>query len=148
MTYKHTKEVDRFYDLTQQGAMQIPHSLSAGLQLHPRARDRAKVRITTDEKTGQELAKIIKAKVADIDIYSPRTLFDWRISVNVEIDFNIDKSELVEVERKDGRAADRRKDRVSYKHLAYQIDLTQVASAEVSTILTPARHCHHETAPC
>ena len=30
-----------------------------------------------------------------------------------------------------GKRADRNKDRMSYKHLAYQVDLTQVTPAEV-----------------
>jgi len=132
MTYKHTREIDTFYEISQTGALQLPRSVSTGLQLNPNARHKAKVRITTNEKTGEELAKIVKTRVADIDVYSPRTLFDWRVSVNVEMDFDIDVRDLVAVEKRDGRA-DRRKDRVSYKHLQYQIDLTQVTPAEVSS---------------
>ena len=133
MTYKHTREIDAFYEISQHGALQLPRSVSNGLQTNPNARNRARVRITTDEKTGEELAKIIKTRVADIDVYSPRTLFDWRISINVEMDFDIDMKDLVALEKRDGKA-DRRKDRVSYKHLQYQIDLTQVTPAEVSVI--------------
>ena len=93
------------------------------------------MRITTEQKTGKEIAKIIKTRVADIDIYSPRTAFDWRVSVNVEMNFDGDMKDLVEVDRRDGKRADRNKDRMSYKHLAYQIDLTQVTPAEVSKTL-------------
>ena len=131
MDYKHTREVDSFYELSHQGSLQLPPSVIAGLHSNPRATKKARVRVTTDEKTGEELAKIVKTRVADIDIYSPQSPFDWRISVNIEMDFDIDKSLLIEAPSKDGRAADRRKDRVSYKHLAYQIDLTQVVLAEV-----------------
>ena len=131
MTYKHTHEIDTFYEISQHGALQLPRSVASGLSLNPNARNRSKVRITTDEKTGEELAKIIKTRMADIDVYSPRTLFDWRISVNIEMDFNVDMRDLVAVEKRDGKA-DRRKDRVSYKHLKYQIDLTQVTPTEVS----------------
>ena len=138
MTYKHTREIDTFYEISQTGALQLPRSVSTGLQLNPNARHKAKVRITTNEKTGEELAKIVKTRVADIDVYSPRTLFDWRVSVNVEMDFDVDVRDLVAVEKRDGRA-DRRKDRVSYKHLQYQIDLTQVTPAEVGAFIS--KHC-------
>lgn len=37
---------------------------------------------------------------------------------------------------KGNRGGDRNKDRMSYRHLAYQIDLTQVAKAEVSLPLS------------
>ena len=129
MTYKHTKEIDTFYEINQQAALKLPHTVTNG------PAHKAKVRITTDEKTGEELAKIIKTRVADIHIYSPRSLFDWRISVSVEMDFEADVKDLVAVEKRDGKA-DRRKDRVSYRHLRYQIDLTQVTPAEVSRTRT------------
>ena len=133
MSYKHTYETDTFYEISQAGALQLPRSIASGVQYNPRAVNKSKVRITTDQKTGKEIAKIIKARVADIDIYSPRTAFDWRISVNVEMNFDGDMRGLVETDRKDGKKADRNKDRMSYKHLAYQIDLTQVTPAEVSS---------------
>ena len=104
--------------------MQLPSTLAQG-------KKQPKVRITTDDKTGEILAKIIKTPVADIHVYCPRTLFDWRISVNIEMDFNGDMNELVAMEQRDTKG-DRKKDRVSYKHLQYQIDLTQVTSTEVS----------------
>lgn len=131
MDYKHTHETDTFYQLTQAGALALPQSIASGLNTNPRHANKSKVRITTDQKTGKVLAKIIKARVADIDIYSPRTLFDWRISVNVEMDYKGEMTDLVEPQTRDGKQADRNKDRMSYKHLAYQIDLTQVTPAEV-----------------
>lgn len=132
MDYKHTREIDTFYELTQAGALALPQSIVSGLNINPRHANKSKVRITTDQKTGKVLAKIIKARVADIDIYSPRTLFDWRISVNVEMDYKGEMTDLVEPQTRDGKQADRNKDRMSYKHLAYQIDLTQVTPAEVN----------------
>ena len=132
MEYKHTRETDTFYELTQAGALALPPSIASGLNINPRHANKSKVRITTDQKTGKVLAKIIKTRLADIDIYSPRTLFDWRISVNVEMDYKGEMTDLIEPQTRDGKQADRNKDRMSYKHLAYQIDLTQVAPAEVN----------------
>lgn len=127
MSYVHTKECDAFYELSQAGHLGLPPSIRA--QLNPR--HRAKVRITTDQKTGKELAKIVKARVADLDIYSPRTAFDWRLSVNLEMNYDGDMQDLVET-TEGGKRADRNKDRMSYRHLAYQIDLTQVTPSDVS----------------
>jgi hypothetical protein len=126
MTYKHTYETDTFYELSQSDILQLPHSIRSTIQGDRRSK--AKVRITTDQRNGNVIAKIIKARVADIEIYSPRTPFDWRVSVSVEMNYEGD----IELERKDGRKADRNKDRMSYQHLAYQFDLTQVTPAEVS----------------
>ena len=132
MDYKHTRETDTFHELTQAGALALPPSIASGLNINPRHASKSKVRITTDQKTGKVLAKIIKTRVADIHIHSPRTLFDWRISVNVEMDYKGKMTDLVEHYVQNGKQADRNKDRMSYKHLAYQIDLTQVTPAEVS----------------
>ena len=128
MTYVHTKECDTFYELSQSGQLSLPPSIRA--QLIPR-QNKAKVRITTDQKTGRELAKIVKVRVADLDVHSPATLFDWRVSINLEMNFEGDTRDLVEVMEGGRKAPQRNKDRVTYRHLAYQIDLTQVTLAEV-----------------
>ena len=131
MDYKHTKETDTFYDLSQTGILALPQAITSATN-HPRLGGKTKVRITRDQKTGKELAKIVKARIADVDVYSPQNQADWRISVNVEMDFKGDMRDLVEADKKDGKRTDRNKDRMSYKHQAYQIDLTQVTPNEVS----------------
>ncbi|MCJ1380404.1 mRNA-capping enzyme subunit beta [Xylographa soralifera] len=127
MNYIHTKECDTFYELSQAAELTLPPSIRA--QINPR-HNKAKVRVTTDQKTGRVLAKIIKVRVADLDVYNPGTPFDWRVSVNLEMNFTGDMGELAEVMEGGKRAPERNKDRMTYKHLAYQIDLTQVKSAE------------------
>ena len=130
MDYIHKRECDTFHELSQAGMLNLPSSIRA--QMNPR-HDSAKVRITTDQKTGEIKAKIVKVRVADIDIFSPLTAFDWRVSVNLEMNFEGDMKDLVEPTAAiEGKRPDRNKDRVSYKHLAYTIDLTQVTSADVS----------------
>ena len=127
MSYVHTRECDASYELKASSFHTLPPSVRA--LINPRHRPR--VRITTDQKTGRELAKIIKMRVADIEIYSPRTLFDWRVSVSLEMNYEGDTRDLEEAGAEGGKRPDRNKDRMSYKHLAYQIDLTQVTPAEV-----------------
>lgn len=133
MSYVHTYETDSFFELSQSGALSLPASIRA--QLNPR-HPKAKVRVTTDQKTNKEIARIVKARVADLDVYSPCTPFDWRVSVNIEMNFEGDLKLMTEPSPMDGKRPERNKDRMSYRHLAYQIDLTQVTPAEVSQILS------------
>ncbi|KAL8980633.1 MAG: hypothetical protein Q9205_004341 [Flavoplaca limonia] len=129
LTYVHTRLKDSFYDLTQDALNALPPTMLGYFNL----RKRPKVRITTDQKDGSQLAKIIKVRIADREIYSPKTAFDWRVSVNLEMNYEGDMRGLVETtEGKDRRKPDRNKDRVSYKHGPYQIDLTQVKPTEVT----------------
>lgn len=131
LTYVHTRETDTFYDLSQDGLNALPPVVNAYCD----RRNRPKVRITTDQKTGKQLAKIVKVRVSDIEVYSPQTPFDWRVSVSLEVNYDGDMRDLVETtEGRDQRKPDRNKDRVSYKHSHYQIDLTQVKPAEVSLL--------------
>lgn len=124
LTYVHRKHRDVFYDLPRS---QLPALLDIHTQRH-----HPKVRVTYDEKTGAVVARIIKCRVADLDVYSPRTQLDWRLSVNIEMeytgslnDLNLSK-ENAGMDNGDGQGY-RIKDRVSYLHNnAYQIDLTQV----------------------
>jgi len=135
MDYIHKRECDTFYELSQAGILNLPSSIRA--QMNPR-HNRAKVRITTDQKTGEVKAKIVKVRVADIDVFSPFTAFDWRVSVNLEMNFEGDMRDLVEQASLEGKGPDRNKDRVSYKHLYYTIDLTQVTPTDVSKHLSIA----------
>jgi len=87
-------------------------------------RHKPKVRVTLDQKTGKVINTIIKTRIADLNVYSPKTAFDWRVSANIEMPY------LGEIEglqpSSDRGGGDRNKDRLSYRHLAYHIDLTQV----------------------
>ncbi|KAL1881017.1 hypothetical protein Plec18167_003558 [Paecilomyces lecythidis] len=129
LSYAHKKERDTFYEVN---ASELPPVIQHNL--HPR--HKPKVRVTRDQRTGEILAKIVKCRVADLDVYSPRTCVDWRISVNLEMSYDGDVSNLpiADGAGAKGRAGgERNKDRMSYRHLAYQVDLTQVATAEPPT---------------
>ncbi|BDD63989.1 hypothetical protein MAP00_008840 [Monascus purpureus] len=124
ISYAHKKERDTFYEVS-------PNELPPVIRqnLHPRHKPR--VRVTTDQRTGEIIAKIVKCRVADMDVYSPRTYVDWRISVNLEMEYDGDVRHLPVLDgMKGGRGGERNKDRMSYRHQAYQIDLTQVAKSE------------------
>ncbi|OAX79636.1 hypothetical protein ACJ72_06042 [Emergomyces africanus] len=132
LTYAHKKERDTFYEISSSALPPI-------IQHHLNPRHKPKVRVTTDQQTGAVLARIIKCRIADLDVYSPRTCLDWRISVNLEMNYEGDIGELSSPSDPTSlvgagpgapRSGARSKDRMSYRHLAYQIDLTQVATTE------------------
>ena len=124
ITYVHTRETDTMYELTQSAELNLPSAMRNILT--PRFR---RVRVTRDQKTGNEIAKIIKIRLADLDIHNPLTPFDWRISVNLEAPYEGDYHELPELMEKGKKPPPRNKDRLTYRHQGYQIDLTQVTIA-------------------
>jgi polynucleotide 5'-triphosphatase len=102
--YDHYREID-FFHPAERGA-------------------RGKIRVTQDEKTGQikPMGIIQKTRLADMNVFVPRRDFDFRISVNTEEPMPLPQNPPTH---------QRRKDRVSYKHQIFQIDLTQVKTAQV-----------------
>jgi len=81
--------------------------------------DREKIRVTRNDKTKEVLATVKKVRLGNLDVYNPKHAADWRVSVNIE----------VPVPHPLGSATHtRRKDRISYSHEEFSIDLTQVAS--------------------
>ncbi|KAI8947860.1 CYTH-like domain-containing protein [Xylaria longipes] len=121
--YVHRRQKDRFFELPAHLRQRLPHSI-ANL-LPPNAP--LKARVTYDQKTGNVLAKIVKARVADLHIHMAHMPLDCRISINIEWDWDGPPQEIEEnqIPNKD-RQPDRNKDRLSYTHGFYQIDLTQV----------------------
>ncbi|KAL4922513.1 CYTH-like domain-containing protein [Aspergillus aurantiobrunneus] len=124
LSYAHKKERDSFYQVS-------PSDLPPLIRQNLNPRHKPRVRVTVDQRTGEVLAKIVKCRVADLDVHSPRTCVDWRVSVNLEMNYEGDISHLPPADTGRG-AGDRNKDRMSYRHLAYQVDLTQVARSEPS----------------
>lgn len=121
--YVHRRQKDRFFELPAHLRQRLPPSI-ANL-LPPNAP--LKARVTYDQKNGNVLAKIVKARVADLHIHMAHMPLDCRISINIEWDWDGPPQEIEEsqIPNKD-RQPDRNKDRLSYTHGFYQIDLTQV----------------------
>ncbi|KAG9227475.1 hypothetical protein PLEOSDRAFT_1046018 [Pleurotus ostreatus PC15] len=98
LEYNHLHLIDTFYPVEGQ---------------------RQKVRVTREEQSGKVQECMKKIRLGDLNIYSPKRAADWRVSVNLE----------VPVPHPVGSASlTRRKDRLSYSHEEYKIDLTQVTS--------------------
>ncbi|KAF7365337.1 mRNA-capping enzyme subunit beta [Mycena venus] len=70
--------------------------------------------------TGNVIECMRKIRLGDLNIYSPKRAADWRVSVNLE----------VPVSHPVGSATHtRKKDRLSYSHEEFSIDLTQVTAS-------------------
>ncbi|KAF9963624.1 mRNA-capping enzyme subunit beta, partial [Mortierella alpina] len=108
--YEHTYEIDQFFSSAQ-----------------------GKTRVTKDQKTNQVIPNGIvqKDRIADIDVFSPRNPFDFRVSVNIEVPVPSPQG-VPQFER--------RKDRVSYRHNNFKIDLTQVKTANTPNANPPAHN--------
>ncbi|KAL1843994.1 hypothetical protein VTJ49DRAFT_6398 [Mycothermus thermophilus] len=124
--YLHRHEVDRFFELP---AAIRDRALPVCVGKHIAAKGHGvKVRVTHDQKTDKMLGKIVKARIADLSLHFPDLPLDCRISVNLEMDWDGPVDELERMASSTGRPPQpaRTKDRLSYKHGCYQIDLTQV----------------------
>ncbi|KAI1122025.1 CYTH-like domain-containing protein [Nemania abortiva] len=128
--YVHRRQTDRFFELPAHLRQRLPPSV-ANL-LSPNAP--LKARVSYDQKTGNILAKIVKARVADLHIHMSHMPLDCRISINIEWDWDGPPQEIEQgqIPNKD-RQPDRNKDRLSYTHGFYQIDLTQVTQGPHSS---------------
>ncbi|KXJ86858.1 CYTH-like domain-containing protein [Microdochium bolleyi] len=143
INYKHRREKDRFYELPNQMFARLPLCVSGLLN----NRGALKARVTYDQGTGEVLAKIIKARVADLHIYMPHLPLDCRISINLEWEWDGPVEEITQnqIPNKE-RLPDRNKDRLSYTHGFYQVDLTQVTQQELpgSLVVTKPTGKEHE----
>ncbi|KAJ7212243.1 CYTH-like domain-containing protein [Mycena pura] len=78
-----------------------------------------KIRVTRDEKTGTVVECMRKKRLGDLNIFSPKRKVDWRVSVSLEVPTPHPIGSSTHT---------RRKDRLSYSHEEFSIDLTQVKS--------------------
>ena len=122
LRYKHLRESDEFYELNIEGKKALPQALTHWISYSKHA---LKVRKTYNMADGGKLQdQIIKIRIADLEVYNPNTPFDYRISLSLEIDWDGEDSHLIKRGEND---QDRQKDRISYRHMYDQMDLTQVS---------------------
>ncbi|KAJ3731267.1 CYTH-like domain-containing protein [Lentinula guzmanii] len=92
--------------------------------------DREKIRVTRDEKTGTVTESMKKIRLGDLNVYSPKRMADWRVSVNLEVPV----AQFARYSTSSCWIFDTypEKDRMSYSHEEFNIDLTQVTSTNPS----------------
>jgi hypothetical protein len=104
ITYKRTREIDRFYRNRESGV---------------------KTRVTLDPETMQPLRAIIKEKKKSFDFMCPIVQLDYRITISLEIIVNSKAEEW-------GTPLDERvKDRMSYEFGMWKIDITVVKTFDL-----------------
>ncbi|KAL1682256.1 CYTH-like domain-containing protein [Schizophyllum commune] len=82
----------------------------------------SKIRVTRDEKADNRVVECVrKIKLANLEIHSPKWPVDWRVTVSLECPVPLPDEPATHT---------RRKDRLSYKHEEFSIDLTQVLATE------------------
>lgn len=124
--YRHRREIDKFFELP---ASVRDRTLPVCVAKPIAAKGHGvKVRVSYDQKTNNVIGKIVKARIADLSLHFPELPLDCRISVNLEMDWEGGVEDLERMAAATGRPPipARMKDRLSYKHGCYQIDLTQV----------------------
>ncbi|KAF8158042.1 CYTH-like domain-containing protein [Crassisporium funariophilum] len=114
LSYKHLHLIDNFF----------PSDPSS-------SNDKGKIRVTRDEKTNVVLECMRKIRLGDLNIYSPKQAADWRVSVNLEVPMAHPIGTPTHT---------RRKDRLSYAHEEFSIDLTQVTSSTAPNAPTQILH--------
>lgn len=126
MDYTHPRENDSFLTLSPAGFSALPRAFQQRTHRH---RD-LKLRTSTDATSGQVTARIVKIDVAHLHIFNPQGDYDARISLNLEahlLHSPLHLKELtIEPTAEKPAPPERKKDRLSYKHLAYSVDLTRV----------------------
>lgn len=126
--YDHPRENDEFFVMNEQGKQQLHEGLRAWLPYSTKPHE-VRVRRTVDKSTGAIKAQIIKTRIADQNILNPDCQFDYRISISLETPWDGPHEFLTPVASLRGR----NKDRMSYRHLMYQVDLTQVTHTDDPT---------------
>ncbi|KAK6434292.1 mRNA-capping enzyme subunit beta [Oleoguttula sp. CCFEE 5521] len=130
MRYKRIEQTDSSHHLNTTGNSLIPAAMKQYTNTRP-----PRLRISHDKATQSLKAAIIKLPVANLHIHAPDGAYDCRISINIELNFLplLATAQLKLDDIIDHGApaeASRQKNRMNYKHLAYDIDLTAVQQGD------------------
>nr|OQO26768.1 hypothetical protein B0A51_07372 [Rachicladosporium sp. CCFEE 5018] len=130
MRYKRIEQTDFSHHLNATGLSLIPAALKQYTNSRP-----PRLRVSHDKATQSLKASIIKLPVANLHIHAPDGAYDCRISINIELNLLplLAAAQLKLEDIIDHGApaeASRQKNRMNYKHLAYDIDLTAVQQGD------------------
>lgn len=102
-----------------------PVNSTRDLVFQPPGTDNCRV---TLNKEDQEIERIVKRRVDNLVVYSPGDLLDFRISISLEIPVTGADIDLTQLPVKTERV----KNRLSYAHRAFQVDLTSVVTDKIN----------------
>lgn len=102
-----------------------PVNSTRDLVFQPPGADNCRV---TLNKEDQEIERIIKRRVDNLVVHSPGDLLDFRISISLELPVTGADIDLTQLAVKTERV----KNRLSYVHRAFQVDLTSVVTDKVN----------------
>lgn len=123
--YKHTRETDYFYEIPQMAIHLVDPVV---LEWHNRSGKRGapRLRVTRNNATSEISAVIIKTRIQDIEIRCPADEFDFRVSISLETQWPHPGWDQFPENLDHGVRTTRNKDRLSYRHQGFLVDLTQV----------------------
>ncbi|KAK6441884.1 mRNA-capping enzyme subunit beta [Oleoguttula sp. CCFEE 5521] len=130
MRYRRIEQTDSSHHINATGLSLIPAALKQYTNTRP-----PRLRISHDKATQSLKAAIIKLPVSNLHIHAPDGAYDCRISINIELSFlpllaaaQLKVDDIID----HGAPAEpsRQKNRMNYKHLAYDIDLTAVQQGD------------------
>lgn len=122
--YEHRYEIDTLYEAPDDFLASLPPNITAlASRFHHR---RPRVRVTRDTRTGKVKEMISKFTVAHLEAFCPQDVLDYRVTVNFECAYRGPLDALRELGGPDANAHAREKDRLSYSHQCFSVDLTQV----------------------
>ena len=129
----HPKENDEFFELNEEGKANLHPDILAYINAsanRPNAdrhgNRRVRVRRSVNKVTGQISRQLIKTRIADREVHNPDLDFDYRISLSLETSWEGSESWLRPLNDTNGR----NKDRMSYQHRCFHVDLTQVTHTD------------------
>lgn len=126
ISYEHPRDNDEFFLLNDEGRNALDEELLAFIEsesnmarTNKNGQKDIRVRRTKNDGGTQHL---IKTRVANREIHCPQYDFDYRLSISLEAGWAGDLNHLVPLQDTRGR----QKDRLSYTHESFHVDLTQV----------------------
>jgi hypothetical protein len=118
--YTHTRETDYFYDIPDAALSQFDPEVRKLQRKPPR------LRVTRDNASDRITAVIIKTRIADLEVRCPSDEFDFRVSISLETNWTTPGWEQFPEHLDQLVRTTRNKDRLSYQHQGFLVDLTQV----------------------
>jgi polynucleotide 5'-triphosphatase len=123
--YKHLRETDYFYDIPQM-ALHLLDPLVLDIHNRSGRKGAPRLRVTRDNVTDKITAVIVKTRLQDMEVRCPNDEFDFRVSISLETQWIHQGYEQFPEHLDHGVRTTRSKDRLSYRHQGFLVDLTQV----------------------